>query len=262
MKKEMLINVLQPEECRIAILEDGVLEELYVERTSHESYVGNIYKGKVVNIEPAIQAAFVDFGVGRNGFLHISDVEPQYYRQGGYDPQRPIDSGGSQAARADIDTGEDDDEVGDEDQPRRNHRGPRPGARPRIKPPIQDILRRGDEVLVQVIKEGMGTKGPTLSTYISIPGRYLVLMPALGRVGVSRKIEDDDARRKLRDLMLELHPPKGLGFIVRTAGIDRTKRELSRDLAYLLRLWKVIVRRIKKYPAPIDIYEESDMIIR
>ena len=87
-------------------------------------------------------------------------------------------------------------------------------------------------------------------------------MPALGRVGVSRKIEDDEVRRKLRDVMLELNPPKGLGFIVRTAGIDRTKRELSRDLAYLLRLWKVIVRRIKKYPAPIDIYEESDMIIR
>jgi ribonuclease E len=87
-------------------------------------------------------------------------------------------------------------------------------------------------------------------------------MPALGRVGVSRKIEDDDVRRKLRDVMLELNPPKGLGFIVRTAGIDRTKRELSRDMAYLLRLWKVIVRRIKKFPAPIDIYEESDMIIR
>ncbi len=132
----------------------------------------------------------------------------------------------------------------------------------RVKPPIQDILRRGDEVLVQVIKEGIGTKGPTLSTYISIPGRYLVLMPALGRVGVSRKIEDEEVRRKLRDVMLELDPPKGLGFIVRTAGIDRTKRELSRDLAYLLRLWKVIVRRIKKHPGPIGIYEESDMIIR
>ena len=106
-------------------------------------------------------------------------------------------------------------------QARRRGRGPRPGARPRIKPPIQDILRRGDEVLVQVIKEGIGTKGPTLSTYISIPGRYVVLMPALGRVGVSRKIEDDQARRKLREIMRELDPPKGLGFIVRTAGVDR-----------------------------------------
>lgn len=263
MKQEMLINVAQPEECRIAIVEDGTLEELYIERTSQDNYVGNIYKGKVVNLEPSIQAAFVDFGVGRNGFLHISDVEPQYYRQGGLDPGKPIESAAT-AHRADVDVGDDDVPSGEEEtsRPRRNHRGHRPGARPRIKPPIQDILRRGDEVLVQVIKEGIGTKGPTLSTYISIPGRYLVLMPALGRVGVSRKIEDDEVRRKLRDVMLELNPPKGLGFIVRTAGIDRTKRELSRDLAYLLRLWKVIVRRIKKHQAPIDIYEESDMIIR
>ncbi len=245
MKQEMLINVRQPEECRIAIVEDGVLEELYIERTAQDNYVGNIYKGVVVNLEPSIQAAFVDFGVGRNGFLHISDVEPQYFRQGGFDPNKPIEPPGG----------------------RRGPSGPsrgrqRIGARPRIKPPIQDILRRGDEVLVQVIKEGIGTKGPTLSTYISIPGRYLVLMPALGRVGVSRKIEDEDDRRRLRDIMLELNPPKGLGFIVRTAGSDRSRKELSRDLAYLLRLWKVIVRRIKKTSGPVDIYEESDMLIR
>jgi ribonuclease E len=257
MKQEMLINVSQPEECRIAIVEDGVLEELYVERAGHDNYVGNIYKGVVVNLEPSIQAAFVDFGVGRNGFLHISDIEPQYFRQGGYDPSRPIlpDGPGRKNSHGDE---FDDDEV-DEDAPRQRVR---PGVRPRIKPPIQEILRRGDELLVQVIKEGIGTKGPTLSTYISIPGRYLVLMPALGRIGVSRKIEDDTVRRRLRDIMIDLNPPKGLGFIVRTAGSDRTKKELSRDLAYLLRLWKVIVRRIKKCPAPVDIYQESDMIIR
>jgi ribonuclease E len=276
MKQEMLINVSQPEECRIAIVEDGVLEELYIERTSADNYVGNIYKGRVVNIEPSIQAAFVDFGVGRNGFLHISDVEPQYFRQGGYDPEQPFgfdarqprrdepqrSEAAAQPAEGGAAVAEDDDF--DEDGPRtpRGRRGPRFGARPRIKPPIQDILRRGDELLVQVIKEGIGTKGPTLSTYISIPGRYLVLMPALGRVGVSRKIEDDEARRKLRDIMLELNPPRGLGFIVRTAGVDRTKKEISRDLAYLLRLWKVITRRIKKTAAPVTIYEESDMIIR
>ena len=130
------------------------------------------------------------------------------------------------------------------------------------KPPIQEIFRRGDEVLVQVIKESIGTKGPTLSTYISIPGRYLVLMPGLNRVGVSRKIIDEGQRRKLREIMNELNPPKGLGFIVRTAGLERTKRELARDLAYLLRLWKVILRRIKKSKAPTPIYQESDMIIR
>ena len=261
MKQEMLINVSQPEECRIAIVEDGVLEELYVERTGQDNYVGNIYKGVVVNLEPSIQAAFVDFGVGRNGFLHISDVEPQYFRQGGYDPDKSADgSRHGQRRAADSSVADEIDEGPDDEPPRqRSHKF---GGRPRFKPPIQDILRRGDEVLVQVIKEGIGTKGPTLSTYISIPGRYLVLMPALGRIGVSRKIEDDEVRRRLRDVMLELNPPKGVGFIVRTAGSDRTKRELSRDMAYLLRLWKVIVRRINKLSAPVDIYEESDMIIR
>src|SRR5262245_13317128 len=204
MKSEMLINVSQPEECRIAIIEDGLLEELYIERASQETFVGNIYKGRIVNLEPSIQAAFVDFGVGRNGFLHISDVEPQYFRQGGYDPGESFGAG----RMADIDVGDDDqgpprhpDEVnpddegppsrgdrdrgrgdrgrgrGDRDRGGRGDRGPRGqgrggrpprGGRPRIKPPIQDIFRRGDEVLVQVIKEGIGTKGPTLSTYISI----------------------------------------------------------------------------------------------
>src|SRR5207302_9347589 len=114
MSKVMLINVLQPEECRIAILENGVLEELYVERTSHESYVNNIYKGKVVNIEPSIQAAFVDFGVGRNGFLHISDIESQYFRQGGYDPDKPIENGSGRPSRRDEENENDD---GDDEDP-------------------------------------------------------------------------------------------------------------------------------------------------
>ena len=267
MKHEMLINVAQPEECRIAIVEDGQLEELYVERSSQDNYVGNIYKGKIVNLEPSIQAAFVDFGVGRNGFLHISDVESQYFRQGGYDPDKPIQPDGSQNVPEPVETSPARGESQNRTQNGNGrtstaNRKVRPGARPRIKPPIQEIFRRGDEVLVQVIKEGIGTKGPTLSTYISIPGRYLVLMPALGRIGVSRKIEDEDDRRRLRGILRELNPPKGVGFIVRTAGTDRTKHELSRDLAYLLRLWKVIVRRIKKVPGPVGIYEESDMIIR
>ena len=129
----------------------------------------------------------------------------------------------------------------------------RAGSRPgfsRPKPLIQDVFRRGQEVLVQVIKEGLGTKGPTLSTYISIAGRYLVLMPGLNRVGVSRKIEDDQARRRLRDIMNDLNPPKGLGFIIRTAGQDRDKKELQRDLMYLARLWKVVARRVRKQKSP------------
>src|SRR3954470_22543843 len=270
MKQEMLINVAQAEECRIAIVEDGMLEELYLERSSQSNFVGNIYKGRIVNLEPSIQAAFVDFGVGRNGFLHISDVEPQYFRQGGYDPRQAIIPNGGPGRGRDYDRPENgDDEPPSESRGRSAGRNGgtktaryRVGVRPRFKPPIQDIFQRGDEVLVQVIKEGIVTKVPTLSTYISIPGRYLVLMPALGRIGVSRKIESDEDRRRLRDILRELNPPKGVGFIVRTAGTDRTKKELSRDLAYLLRLWKVIVRRIKKMPGPVDIYEESDMIIR
>jgi ribonuclease E len=153
-----------------------------------------------------------------------------------------------------------------EARPRRGGPGAGPDKGPKgrgmIKPPLQEIFRRGDEVLVQVIKESIGTKGPTLSTYISIPGRYLVLMPGLNRVGVSRKIADEGQRRKLREIMNELNPPKGLGFIVRTAGLDRSKRDLARDLAYLLRLWKVILRRIKKAKTPAPIYQESDMITR
>jgi ribonuclease E len=234
MKKEMLINVLQPEESRIAIVEDGILEELYVERTSRENLVGNIYKGRVVNIEPSIQAVFVDFGVGRNGFLHVSDVEYQYYKH-----------------------------LISEEEMRANRKNPKFNERSaRHKPPIQEIFTRGSEVLVQVIKEGIGTKGPTLSTYVSIPGRYLVLMPGLQRMGVSRKIEDEDTRRRLRQILRQINPPEGLGFIVRTAGIDRSAQDLVRDMNYLLRLWKTIVKRIEKQQSPIDIYEETDMITR
>ncbi len=258
MKKEMLINVLQPEECRIAIVEDGVLEELYVERTSQEKLVGNIYKGRIVNIEPSIQAAFIDFGVGRNGFLHVSDVEPQYYERG-------EEANGQRYTVPAEDEGEDEESA----KPDREPEPSRPTGQRRTayrgmrsKPPIQQVFKRGQEVLVQVIKEGIGTKGPTLSTYISIPGRYLVLMPGLNRVGVSRKIENDQQRRQLRDLLKELNPPRGLGFIVRTAGMDRSKRDLQSDLAYLTRLWKVIVRRINKSRAPAPIYEESDMVTR
>ncbi|MEQ8849208.1 Rne/Rng family ribonuclease [Botrimarina sp.] len=273
MKTEMLINVAQEEECRIAVVEDGVLEELYTERASQDNYVGNIYKGRIVNLEPSIQAAFVDFGVGRNGFLHISDVEAEYFRQGGYDPDLPIGRDGSQAKAEeepdddidDIEDADDEDDDADEQGPVATKARPkkrRPGVRPRIKPPIEEIFRRGDEVVVQVIKEGIGTKGPTLSTYISIPGRYLVLMPALGRIGVSRKIEDDDARKRLRAILRELNPPKGLGFIARTAGADRNRRDLSRDLAYLLRLWKMIVKRINAQEGPGALYQESDIVIR
>ncbi len=195
---DMLINHVHGEESRIAIVEDGKLEELYTERVSAELHVGNIYRGKVTNIEPSIQAAFVDFGEARSGFLHITDLHPRYFPG---------------------EHREETEKVG-EKTPRRE------------RPPIQRCLRRGQEILVQVLKEGIGSKGPTLTSYLSIPGRYLVMMPNMERHGVSRKVEDLDKRREMRKILDELNPPSEFGFIVRTAGIGRPKTELKRDLLF------------------------------
>src|SRR5580704_15325858 len=221
----MLINVSEGEECRIALLEDGKLEELYMERTSSTSHVGNIYKGRVTNVEPSIQAAFVDFGLGRNGFLHISDLMPTYFGRRGEDIQESV---GRKMARRD-------------------------------RPPIQRCLRRGDEIVVQIIKEGIGTKGPTLSTYLSIPGRILVMMPGMAQMGVSRKIEDDDERRRLRQILDQLDPPDDCGFIIRTAGVGKTKAEIQRDLTYLTRLWQNIEKK-RQDKAPVELYTEGDLV--
>jgi len=225
---EMLINYAPGEECRIAIVEDGKLEEFYQERASTESHVSNIYKGRVTNVEPAIQAAFVDFGLERNGFLHISDLHPKYFP--GKD-REAFEKVGHKTARHE-------------------------------RPPIQKCLKRGQEVLVQVLKEGIGTKGPTLTSYLSIPGRFLVMMPDMQRLGVSRKVEDDDARKETKDILKALDPPKEFGFIVRTAGIGQTKTDLKRDLSYLQRLWKNIERKRKQRGKYGELYAESDLVIR
>lgn len=225
--REMVINVFPKEECRIAILHHGQLEEIYIERASSENYVGNIYKGIVTNVEPSIQAAFVDFGLGKNGFLHISDLHPEYFPDGG----GPAENVGCKIPR-------------------------------RSRPPIQRCLKRGQQVIVQITKEGMGTKGPTLSTYLSIPGRFLVMMPGMRRLGVSRKIEDEDIRRELRSQLSQLQLPQGMGFIARTAAQGRTRDELQSDLKYLVRLWRAVDKRTKQERPPAELYRESDLMIR
>lgn len=224
----MLVNYAPGEECRIAVVTDGKLEEFNAERFDAISRVGNIYVGKVQNIEPAIQAAFVDFGVADHGFLHITDLHPRYF------------------------PGEDD-----ETTERVGKKTPR-----RSRPPIQKCLKRGQRIVVQVLKEGVGTKGPTLTSYLSIPGRYIVMMPQMDRVGVSRKVEDEDQRRKMRQILDQLDLPEGIGFILRTAGFDRTKAELKRDLAYLQRLWKDMQQREERGKAPRLLYSESDLLVR
>ena len=226
MAREMLINVAESEECRVAVVEAGSLEELYVERASIGSHVGNVYKGKVANIEAGIQAAFIDFGIGRNGFLHISDLHPRYF---------------SGSGRAD-------------------NIGRRKSLKQR--PPIQDGLRKGRELVVQVTKEGVKTKGPTLSTYLALPGKYLVMMPWMQKHGISHKIEDEDERKRLRQILAQSKPPKDMGFIIRTAGQGCSKREIQNDLKYLKRLWSAIENRIQTERAPAELYQESDLVIR
>lgn len=227
-KTQMVIDYLPGEETRVAVVTEGKLEELHAERSIAAGFVGNIYTGKVMNVEPAIQAAFIDFGHGTNGFLHISDLHPQYF------------------------PGADDDET-----ERIGKKTPR-----RDRPPIQQCLKRGQEILVQVIKEGISTKGPTLTSYLSIPGRYLVMLPFMDKVGVSRKVEDEDERKAIRKALDGVDLPEGFGFIGRTAAIGRNKTEIKRDLAFLQRLWKDIERSLKSGKGPRLLYAESDLLMR
>jgi ribonuclease E len=222
----MLVNDVPGEECRIAIVRGGRLEELFTERAATATSVGNIYKGRVSNVESAIQAAFVDYGQAQRGFLHISDLHPRYF------------PGGEQSEKVGRKTARHD------------------------RPLIQRALKRGDEILVQVLKEGIGTKGPTLTGYLSIPGRLMVMMPYMDKVGVTRRVEDEDERRSMREVLDSLDLPDDFGFILRTAGMGQTKRELNRDVAYLTRMWKVMEKRIAKTGAPAELYTESDLVPR
>ena len=230
MAKELLVNVSRGEEVRVALVEDGRLEEIYLERDSAASNVGNIYLGKVTNVEGSIQAAFVDFGYGRNGFLHVQDLHPDHFPDGGrWD--RMTERVGKKIGRRD-------------------------------RPPIQDCLRRGDQIVVQIIKEGIGTKGPTLTSYPSIPGRFLVMMPGVEQMGVSKNIEDEEERRRLRKVLDGLKPPEHVGFIIRTAGMGKTKAELERDFKYLTRLHEQIEHHKKNARPPTLLYSEGDLVTR
>jgi len=224
MEKVMLISAREAEESRIAVLEDGTLEEFYIERAAVDDYVGNIYKGRVANVQRSLQAAFVDFGAPKNGFLHVSDTFPN------------IGEGFEAAIQH---------------TPKKSRTAT-----------IEKMLKRGDEVPIQVVKGPLGNKGPAVTTYLSIPGRYFVLMPGVPRRMISKKISDEAERQRLLKVCEELKPPEHLGFIIRTAGEGRSKRELQRDYAYLLRLWRTVLGRIQKSSAPATIYQESDLVIR
>jgi ribonuclease E len=214
MKKVMLINAVHPEQKRLAIVEGGKLVEYNIQMAVKEPITGNIYKGVVMKVERGLQAAFVNYGGKRDGFLPLHDVSPEYFTEG---------SGKGSGSS--------------------NH-----------KP----SLKSGQEVLVQVIREESERKGALLTTYTSLPGRYLVLLPNKESSGISRKIEDEEDRKRLKKLMEQIKIDDGVGFIIRTAGMYRTKQELSRDYQLLSRLWKEIQKSVKSVTPPGLIYQESN----
>jgi ribonuclease E len=216
--RRMLINATQPEELRVALVDGQKLYDFDIEIPSKEQKKANIYKGIITRIEPSLEAAFVNFGSERHGFLPFKEINPTYFGQSL-----------------------------DEEFSRRD---------------IKDLLREGQEVIVQVEKEERGTKGAALTTYISLAGSYLVLMPNNPRAGgISRRIEGD-IRTDMREVMSQLEIPEGMGLIVRTAGGGKSPEELQWDLNYLLQLWEAIDRSAKEKPAPLLVFQESNVIIR
>jgi ribonuclease E len=225
MSKTMLINVTHAEESRVGIIADGVLASFEIETFSRQHLKGNIYKGVVHRIHPALEAAFVDIGAERDAFLPLDEI---CFRNLATPPPR---------------------EVGN-------------GSDGRRRPRIKEVLKPGEEVLVQIVKEEFASKPPTLSTFYSLPGRYLVLLPGSDEAGISRRIEGTE-RTRIRELIEKLQPPQGFGIIVRTAaGFDEGSRELHRDLSYLLRLWETIKQAATSKRAPALIYREHDLVLR
>ena len=232
MYKEVLISV-DENEVRMALLEDKVLEELSIERKEGKGIAGNIYKGKVEAILPGMEAAFVDIGLDKSGFLYVSDVAKE------------VDIFEEMVAT-----------YGEEEASRLKEEKK---TYPSVS--IEDVLKKGQEILVQIVKEPMGTKGARVSSHISLPGRFLVLMPTVEHIGVSRKIVDREERGRLKKILQKIRPP-GVGFIVRTAGEGKGRKELLPDIRYLMDLWQRIEKTAQRRSAPQLIHEELGLICR
>ncbi|MFN2353151.1 MAG: Rne/Rng family ribonuclease [Desulfopila sp.] len=224
---KLLINAEEPEECRLALVENGQLESIHVATSTHVQTKNNIYKARVVAIEPNLQAAFVEYGTEKNGFLPFGEIHPEYYKENVSDKvQRLIEQ--QQWKKLNI----------------------------------TDVLERNRELLVQVVKEEVGKKGANMTTYLSLPGRCVVLMPGSDSKGISRKISGEERRNKLRDHILSLKIPEGIGWIVRTASVDITKAALGRDVNYLLRLWGDVKKKGQDIEGVGLIYQDHDHVLR
>ncbi|THD61898.1 ribonuclease E/G [Phenylobacterium sp.] len=279
MSKNMLIDAAHAEETRVVVVDGTRVEEFDFESSNRKQLRGNIYLAKVTRVEPSLQAAFIEYGGNRHGFLAFNEIHPDYYQipvadrealmreeaeeeDDHHEPRsrrKAADAaeGGSEDDDEDHDTAsEDDDDVMEEEVARRRRRLMR-------KYKIQEVIRRRQIMLVQVVKEERGNKGAALTTYLSLAGRYGVLMPNTARGGgISRKIETATDRRRLKGIVQSLDVPQGMGLIVRTAGAKRTKAELKRDYDYLLRLWENIRETTLHSIAPALIYEEEDLVKR
>ena len=258
MSKTMLIDAAHAEETRVAIVEGRQVEEFDFESRAKRQLRGNIYLAKVVRVEPSLQAAFVEYGGNRHGFLAFSEIHPDYY-------QIPVADREAIMAEAHSDDddhdehareGDDESEGGMAEEERLKRRLMR-----RYK--IQDVIKRRQVMLVQVVKDERGGKGAALTTWLSLAGRYCVLMPNTGKGGgISRKITQATDRKRLKAAAAALHVPQGMGLIIRTAGAKRTKAEIKRDYEYLLRLWETIRDTTLKSNAPSVIYEEENLVRR
>jgi ribonuclease G len=267
-KREIAINA-SALEVRVALLEDNELVEFYLERNRQIGLAGNIYKGKVTRVLPGMQAAFVDIGLEKAGFLHVSDFQ---------DGISALSSVAEEMSEEDVETepindedaatyegmppaGEDQPENGAEPQQSRR-RGRRRSQKPqRSNLPIEQQLKRGQEIIVQIAKEPMGTKGARLTSSISLPGRHLVYTPTSNHIGVSRRIASAEERARLRADVSEMRPEQG-GFIVRTACEGVTKREIQRDVAFLTKLWGTILRKNESIAPASILYSDLDVALR
>ena len=268
--KRLLIDATHPEETRVVVLSGNRLEDFDVEVESRKRLKGNIYLAKVTRVEPSLQAAFVEYGGNRHGFLAFNEIHPDYFQIPVADREVLVaEHGAAEKADEDALSADEGDDSGDEggvqtiggdDSEEVESRRPRPPAR-RYK--IQEVIKRRQILLVQVVKEERGNKGAALTTYISLAGRYCVLMPNTARGGgISRKITNGSDRKKLRSLLGGFGIPQGMAVIVRTAGAKRVKSEIKRDYEYLFRTWNEIRELTLESIAPALIHEEANLIKR
>jgi len=273
MLKELIINT-GFDETRIALLEDGILAEFYVERKNSAGIVGNIYKGRVTKVLPGMQATFVNIGLEKDAFLYVMDVldnMEEYDKESEEDIEKTV-SEPQIALSKKLISGEDDTEEIDADKQAEGEESrvvqeasgrAGNGNTDRIVQTanIEDLLEEGQEVLVQVLKEPLGTKGARVTAHITLPGRYLVFMPTVDHIGISRRIENPEERERLKGIIDSIKP-SNTGFIVRTAGEGKDEAHFVADVEFLTKIWKKVFERQEKLVAPAPVHQDLDIISR